>query len=127
MPTDFKTLLKQLRLQAGYGLREFAELVGTAASNYAGVESGDRNPWRSEEMLRKVADCLGLEEGSRQWDTFFTAAHDWRSLPPDFSRILEKPEVLVLLRTVDEKRLDEDELRRVVKYIRKNFRDDRNK
>jgi transcriptional regulator with XRE-family HTH domain len=122
MPVDFKALLKAYRIRAGYGLRQFAEMIGEAPSNYAGVESGDRNPWRRLEKLRKVADGLGLVEGSSDWDAFFLAATGNRQLPPDMSEVLQRPMVPVLLRTVNEYRLTDDDLRKLVASIRRKFR-----
>jgi len=101
MARDFKRLLKSYRLRAQYGLRQFAELIGEPPSNYAGVESGKRPSWRSLEKLRRVADALALEEGSRDWDAFFIAAREHGTLPPDMEHLLERPMIPVLLRTVD--------------------------
>jgi transcriptional regulator with XRE-family HTH domain len=122
MAVDFKALLKAYRIRAGYGLRQFAEMIGEAPSNYAGVESGDRNPWRAEEKLRKVADGLGLTEGTSDWDVFFMAARGNRQLPPDMSDVLAQPMVPVLLRTVNELQLTDDDLRNLVASIRRKYR-----
>lgn len=112
MAVEFKVLLKHLRLRANYGLRRFAELVSESPSNYAGVESGQRAPWRSPEKLRKVAEALALREGSEDWDAFFTAAKGYVGLPPDVEEILEQPYIPALLRKA--KDLTADELRRLV-------------
>lgn len=119
MRTDFKALLKSYRLRANYGLRQFAEMIGESPSNYAGVESGDRAPWRSAEKLRKVADGLGLVEGSHDWDAYFISARQNSALPPDLEHMLDLPMIPVLLRTVDELQLSEDELRKLVARLRK--------
>lgn len=111
MAADFKTLLKAFRLRAGFGLRRFAELVGESPSNYAGVESGLRGPWRTQEKLRRVAEGLGLREGSPDWDAFFVAAKGYVGLPPDVEHMLERPMIPALLRTVDDMKLSEEELR----------------
>lgn len=114
---EFKVLLKTYRLRARYGLRQFAELLGEIPSNYAAMESGRRGPWQTQEKLRRVADLLGLEEGSRDWDTFFLSAGRNGGMPPDIEPMLEEPMIPVLLRTVKNKRLTEDDLRRLVEAI----------
>lgn len=116
---EFRRILKAFRLRAGYGLRQFAELIGDHPSNYAGVESGMRPHWRGEAKLRAVADALGLEEGSRDWDSYFVAARGGGVLPPDMSHLLERESVLILLRTVEERRLTDEELRKVADYVRR--------
>lgn len=122
MAAEFRALLKSYRLRAGYGLRQFAELIGDAPSNYANIEAGAREPWRSMEKLRLVADTLSLEEGSRDWDAFYIAAREAGVLPPDMQHLLERPAVMVLLRTVDEQQLSEADLRKVADYIRKKYK-----
>lgn len=121
MPIEFKALLKSFRLRAGFGLRQFAELVGESASNYAGVESGLRSPWRPIEKLHRVANTLGLEPGSSDWDAFFLAARENRALPPDVEHILERPLIPVLLRTVDQLHLGDDALRKLIADIQKKY------
>ncbi len=74
MARDFKAILKAFRLRAGFGLREFAELIGDAPSNYVNIESGKRKPWKSLEKLRSVAEALALREGSQDWDAFIVTA-----------------------------------------------------
>lgn len=111
MGADFKSLLKAFRLRAGIGLRRFAELIGESPSNYAGVESGQRGPWRPPEKLRRVAEGLGLREGSADWDAFFIAAKGYVGLPPDVEHMLERPMIPALLRTVDDMKLSDQELR----------------
>lgn len=119
MAIDFKALLKSYRLRLDYGLRQFAEMIGEAPSNYAAIESGKRNPWRKDEMLRKVADALALTEGSRDWDTFFVAARSNRALPPDMEHLLERPMIPLLLRTVEELQLSEEDLRKLIDQLYK--------
>lgn len=114
MAREFKELLKAFRLRAGYGLRRFAELVGESPSNYAGVESGGRSPWRVAEKLRRVAEALTLREGTEDWDAFFISAKGNAGLPPDMEHLLERPMIPVLLRTVDDMQLTDDELRRFI-------------
>lgn len=119
MPRDFKSFLKGLRLHAGYGLRQFAELIGEHPSNYSGVESGQRSPPRTVEKLRRIADALALKEGSSDWDTFFILARENTGLPPDMEHLLERPMIPVLLRTVDELRLTDDELKKFIDDLRR--------
>lgn len=121
MPVDFKALLKSYRLRAGYGLRQFAEMIGEAPSNYAGVESGARSAWRNEK-LRKVADALGLREASEDWDAFFISARKNCSLPPDMTHLLDRPLIPRLLRTVDEMKLSDEELQNLVDELRSGKR-----
>ena len=70
----FGSFLRALRLRQGYGLREFAQLIGDKPSNLSAIENGRRPPWQSLEKLRLVVRALAIEEASRDWDQFFLAA-----------------------------------------------------
>ncbi len=121
MATKFSALLKSYRLRAQYGLRQFAELIGDAPSNYANRESGKRSAWRDTDKLRSVAQALGLREDSQDWDAFFFAACEPSSLPPSMQRILGRPPIPRLLRTVDELQLTDDQLRELVEDMKRKW------
>lgn len=120
MPAKFSDLLKSYRLRAGYGLRQFAELIGDASGNYAHRESGKRGAWTDVEKLRTVAAALGIRDGSVDWYAFFAAALGPGRLPPDIEHVAIMPGVPVLMRTIDELQLTEDELLKLVDELRKN-------
>lgn len=115
---DFGQLLRNWRLEAGYGLRQFAKLVGELPSNLSAVETGARAPWRAMEKLRKVAGALAVDEGSDKWDRFFLAARREDTLPPDIDRLLQRQLNVSLLRTVDEMQLSDEELTALVENLR---------
>ncbi len=117
---DFGQLLRSWRLEAGYGLRQFAKVVGELPSNLSAVETGARTPWRSMEKLRAVAGALALNEGSERWDRFFLSARREDGLPSDIDRLLERQLNVALLRTVDEMQLSDDELSALVENLRRN-------
>ncbi len=120
MPAKFSDLLKSYRLRAGYGLRQFAELIGDASGNYAHRESGKRGAWTDAEKLRSVASALGLRDGSVDWYAFFTAALGPGRLPPDIEHMTDKPAIPMLMRTIDELQLTDDELLKLVEDLRKS-------
>lgn len=113
MARQFNKLLKAFRLKAGYGLREFADLIGESPSNYVGRETGKLGPWRQPEKLRHVANHLALREGTDDWDLFFIAAGQGKVvLLPEIQEQMSRPFFPALLRTV--RKLSDDELRQFV-------------
>lgn len=122
---EFGELLRELRLAAGYGLRQFAKLIGELPSNLSAIETGARPPWRSMEKLRAVANALALEEGTTDWDRFFIAARRPDALPQDIDRLMSRELNLVLLRTVEEKELTDDQLRKLIEHVRNEDRNGR--
>lgn len=119
MGTNFAALLKSYRLRASYGLRQFAEMVGDSSANYANREAGKRGPWKDNQKLRLVAETLGLREGSQDWNAFFIAARGPGVLPPDTEHLLSRPMIPVLLRTVDELKLSEEDLRELIDSLKR--------
>jgi transcriptional regulator with XRE-family HTH domain len=114
---SFGELLKALRISRGYGLRQFAEMIGQLPSNVSAIEHGRRLPWKSLEILRRAADALALVEGSPQWDRFFSAARP--GMPaPDIERFTKSEIFPVLCRTVNDARLTEQELKHLVEHIK---------
>ncbi|MBA3315144.1 MAG: helix-turn-helix transcriptional regulator [Planctomycetaceae bacterium] len=111
---DAGELLKTLRLQAGFGLRRFAELIGMQPSNLSAIEHGRRPFPDDHEKVRGIADALGLVEGSDEWGEFFDAARGPGQLPADLTEFADRELVPVLLRTVKNRDLTDDEIRRLI-------------
>lgn len=115
----FGNLLRAFRLRSNYGLREFAQLISESPSNLSAVEKGRRAPWRTLDKLRAIAEALSLQEGSRDWDQFFLSARIRNSLPNDLEALLGRDLNLALLRTVEEKKLTDQQLRELIAYVNK--------
>lgn len=113
----FGEILREMRLDRDYGLREFAMKIGELPSNLSAVETGARAPWRVMEKLVKVAKALGLMEGSPSWDRYFLAARRPETLPDDIDRLLARKINVALLRTVDQKRLTDDQIEDLIRHI----------
>lgn len=113
----FGAFLRAFRLRSGFGLREFAEMIGEQSSNLSAIETGRRQPWRSDERLEEIAAELKIEKGSRDWDEFFIAAR--RELPPDVCKMLDRQLVAALLRAVDENSLTNEQLQELIAHVRK--------
>ena len=67
---SFGSYLKKLRLKAGFGLRRFASLIEMKASNLCDIEHGRRR--MPKEYMEPVAEALGLEKNSSEWQNFFS-------------------------------------------------------
>lgn len=76
MPEEqFGEMLKRLRIEAGFGLRQFAELIGEQPSRLSKIEAGQLEPWQAEANLKFAADVLQLPYGSQERQAFFKAAN----------------------------------------------------
>ena len=119
MDAPFGQLLKEFRLSVGLGQTQFAEMIGMKPSNLSAIEHGRRNPPEDAERLREIALTLGLQDGSAEWGRFFDAAAATRTgeLPADVRHLAGRKLVPVLLRTIDEKQLSDDEIARLIAEI----------
>src|SRR2546422_42370 len=117
MHNEFGILLKELRLQVGFGLRKFAQIIGMPASNLCDIEHGRRNPPSEPEKLREIAEALGLVEGSPGWEQFFNAARRPDGLPPDVSHLAGRKLVPALLRTIDNRQLSDEDIAQLIAEI----------
>jgi transcriptional regulator with XRE-family HTH domain len=120
----FGMFLRQARLRAGYGLRAFAFAVGLQPSNLSNIERGKISPPQAAERLRLMAEALGIIEGSAEWNKLFDLAAQYKegTLPPDIKEVASsKKGIPILLRTVDNKKLTEKQLRELTEYVNKHF------
>ena len=107
--------IRRLRLEADYGLREFAGLIGISAAYQSDIEYDRRVP--TDEVLRKTAEVLG-----RRVTTSFEAL---RSASPrldaDVRDLLQQfPEANQLLREVKQTgRPVSEVIRQLQEHLRK--------
>lgn len=117
---EFGLFLKAQRLSRGYGLRQFAEMIGELPSNLSAVEHAARKPWQTYEKLRRVADSLALADGSREWERLFFLARQPGQMPADLRHFTESEIFPVLCRTLNEVKPTEAELLLLVELLKKH-------
>ena len=114
--------VKQKRQRAGFGMRQFAILIGEQPSNWCNVENERRDIPKKEEKLRKIAQVLGIRENSEEWDVLMGFVSKPVMLPADLGNAIGIEHVPNLLRTIGEKRLTGEEVRKIIRYVKKNFK-----
>lgn len=118
MGNDSKTFgsyLKELRLKSGFGLRRFAGLIEMKASNLCDIEHDRRS--MPKEYLEPVAEALGLEQGSTEWNQFFELSCKADELPADVEKVVRRRFVPALLRTIDNVQLSDAEIKKLIDDI----------
>jgi transcriptional regulator with XRE-family HTH domain len=109
---QFGEYLRQLRLKAGFGLRRFAVLVEMKPSNLCDIEYGRRSI--PKDALHQIAEALGLEQGSPEWNTLFDLARKQDELPADIGPITQRKLVPALLRTIDNIQLSDEDMQQLI-------------
>ncbi|HEY2416184.1 MAG TPA: helix-turn-helix transcriptional regulator [Pirellulaceae bacterium] len=122
MATDFGKFLKGIRMSRGYGLKQFADMIGELPSNLSAIEHGRRGAPASPEKLRQIADALALVDGSVEWERFFFLARQPGQLPAHVQHYAELEIFPVLCRTLNQMRPTEDELKILVEMLKKHRR-----
>ncbi len=117
MGNEFGEVLKRLRLRAGFGLRRFAEMIEMPASNLSAIEHGRRNAPDDSAKLREIAISLGLEEGSAEWISLFDKASRRDALPADIRHMAGRKMIPVLLRTIENRQLDDEAITSLIAEI----------
>ncbi|MBK9128217.1 MAG: helix-turn-helix domain-containing protein [Phycisphaerales bacterium] len=106
--------LREKKKQADprFSLRKFAEAVGISATFLSKIETGEFAP-PAPDKIKRMAELLGVDA-----DELLALAN---KVDPDLSEIIkEQPKAMAdFLRTVREKNLSEEDLRRLTEQLRK--------
>jgi len=116
---QFGEVLRDLRIKAGFGLKEFAKKIGMQASNLSFIENGRVSPPRKAETLEVMAQALGLKEGSEEWALFFDGAAKPGEIPADVRKNKHISEFIPLLcRTISTSKLNKEQIQQLIKKAR---------
>ena len=120
----FGAYLRQKRLEKGFGLRSFARRIGMDASNLSNIERGKIKPPRGEYLLSIIAEALGfrLDDPERK-ELFDLAVEDIPDrIPADIAGYAAEVRLIpVLLRTIADKRLTEEQIRKLADRINEEY------
>lgn len=120
----FGIFLRESRLKAKFGLRQFAREIGLQPSNLSNIEHGRLTPPQDRETLQTIAEVLGFEEGSEHWNLLYdlAAKDSHKILPADVEAFLTGLDgVPLLFREIKERNVSESELRELVEYVRTHY------
>ena len=122
MTGKFGALLKKLRLEGGWTLREFCLRNGLDPGNHSKMERGGFPPPHSRERLEKYANALGLKQGSDEWMEFFDLASAEKGVIPE--DLMSDEEVVaklpVLYRTMRGTPVSSEDLDALIEKIRRS-------
>jgi len=121
--TFFGEYLRELRVKAGYGLREFAKKIDMQPSNLSVLENGRTKPPRDKAILQKIVESLGLKKGTKEWNTFHDlAVENCDRIPADImSDNTLKNYLPVMMRTIAGSKLSVNEVKKLIEKV-KNYR-----
>lgn len=112
--------IKELRLDKGLSLREFARRIEEDPSNWSKVERGILPPPKDRAKTLSIAQVLEVSEGSEEWNKLEDfAAVDTAAIP---KYIMEDKEVVELLpaffRTVGSTRPTREDIEKLISKLK---------
>ena len=115
--------VRQKRLEAGLGLRQFAGLIGILPSNYNHMEKGRMSPPQDKARLDQIAAVLAIEPGSEDYHALMDlAVQEKDKLPADVEAYAKQNRLVpVLLRTLDNRKLSEEEFMQLVERLNQDL------
>ena len=111
--------MRKKRLDSGFGLRQFASLVGILPSNYNHMEKGRMSPPQDKARLDQIAEVLEFDSGSKDYHTLMDlAVANKEKLPADIEEYARKNELVpVLLRTLNNCKLSKKDFAQLCKKL----------
>ena len=118
---QFNELFREYRMMHGT-VRQFAKEHGYDVAYISRLENGIITPPKDNDKLEKFATCLGLKKGTDRWQEFFDlAAVAKNELPADLQDNERVAKILpAFYRTLRNKRLDEDDVEKLLELIKKS-------
>ena len=115
--------VRKKRLESGYGLREFAGLIGILPSNYNHMEKGRMSPPQDKGRLDQIAEVLGMESGSDDYHVLMDlAVAEKDKLPADVEEYAKRNELVpVLLRTLDNRKVNRQEFQELLRQLNEDL------
>lgn len=117
----FHELFKRKRMEIGT-VREFARESGLDLAYVSRLENGVILPPKDGEKLARLADALGIVEGSEEWQEFMDlAAIAKNELPEDLRDDERVAKVLpAFYRAMRDKELGEEDLQKLLELIKES-------
>jgi len=115
----FGEYVKQKRVEKRLSLREFCRQVNEDASNWSKIERGKNVPPQDQKKLEKIAEILGIDQKSQDWNTLVDAASiDAGKIP---SYLLDNQDVVkslpIFFRTIGSIKPTEEDISKLIETI----------
>ena len=117
----FGEFVKERRIARDITLRRFCQSIDWDASNWSKIERGLLAPPQDEEKLKRIAEIIGIEQGSENWQAMKDLSRIGAQKLPDDAvthrRILKA--LPLFFRTVRSDKPTAEELDKLIASIKK--------
>lgn len=120
---SFGIFFKEKRKKLDLTLREFCRINGFDPGNISKIERGLMPPPQKYEKRLEYAKALNIEESTDEWLEFCDlASTSAGKIPPDVMNKELMNALPILFRSIRRKDLDEEDLKNIVKSIKRELR-----
>ncbi|HLA26274.1 MAG TPA: helix-turn-helix transcriptional regulator [Syntrophales bacterium] len=117
----FGEFVKGRRITRDITLRKFCQAIDWDASNWSKIERGLLSPPQDEEKLKRIAEVIGIEQGSDEWQEMKDLSRIGAQMLPD-DIVADRRIVNALplfFRTVRSDKPTAEELGRLIELLKK--------
>jgi len=119
----FGDYLRDLRVQRDISMRTLAKELNMDVGNLSKIENGKMKPPMKERFIEDISDILKLSKDEKE-KLIDISSHESGEYPRDIKEMLKEHSYIpVLLRTISNKKLSDEEIRKLIKRLNKKQTD----
>ena len=116
---SFGDYLRELRIQRDISMRMLAKELNMDVGNLSRIENGKMKPPMKEQFIEDISDVLKLSKNEKE-KLIDIASHESGEYPRDIKETLKEHSYIpVLLRTISNKKLSDDAIRKLTEKLNK--------
>jgi len=115
----FGDYLRDLRVHRDISMRSLAKELNMDVGNLSKIENGKMKPPMKEQFIEDISDILKLSKGEKE-KLIDISSHESGEYPRDIKEMLKEHSYIpVLLRTISNKKLSDEEIRKLTERLNK--------
>jgi transcriptional regulator with XRE-family HTH domain len=115
----FGDYLRDLRVHRDISMRSLAKELNMDVGNLSKIENGKMKPPMKEQFIEDISDILKLSKGEKE-KLIDISSHESGEYPRDIKEMLKDHSYIpVLLRTISNKKLSDEEIRKLTEKLNK--------
>jgi len=116
---SFGDYLRELRIRREISMRTLAKELNMDVGNLSRIENGKMKPPMKEQFLEDISDILKLSKKEKE-KLIDISSHESGEYPRDIKEMLKEHSYIpVLLRTISNKKLSDEEIRKLTEKLNK--------
>jgi len=115
----FGDYLRDLRVQRDISMRTLAKELSMDVGNLSKIENGKMKPPMKEQFIENISEILKLSKDEKE-KLIDISSHESGEYPRDIKEVLKEHSYIpVLLRTISNKKLSDEDIRKLTEKLNK--------